>query len=410
MLRTVYRIGLALLLLLISCTRAVTTGHRFDLIEEEGVPVALTTGGSLYDALLFKVEPLLTLQENLTDQETILFNPNAIQVGPDDRYYVCDAGNGRIAVFSPEGEYERSLGRRGEGPGEFRLMNLQSLHDGILSVFDYSSQRTTHFRTDGTIADIFSSPIGGYALWLDRTREGTYLQGGVRMEQDGTVGFTERRAVIVAPTGRDTLAVIRTGLVKDSYRQIQQMPDGSSIAFGKNLPYSGAPAITYIPGRGILTTDGERPELTWYDTAGRKKLIIRTDLPYLSVTTEMKQDYLNREGARAEQYTNRAGRNPLPSDYEWPETVGFWRRISVDDEGYIWCIDVLSLDQHMEGEEYLFHVIDPEGRYLGVAKLPSSQPRIAGGRLTCFIEDEETGSVVPSIFTLRSAVEGFIYP
>ncbi len=244
---------------------------------------------------------------------------------------------------------------------------------------------------------------------MERTPEGTVLQGGVHIEQDGTVASTRRLITVARVTERDTLAIITTGLVQDMVRLVQQMPDGSSVSMGKSLPFSGGPAINYVPGRGILVTDGERPELTWYDTAGHQSLIIRIDLPDLPVTAEMRQEHLAREQAQNEQYTSRTGRNRLQLDYDLPDTVGFWRWITVDDAGYIWCLDVLSLDRHMEGEPYRFHVIDPEGRYLGVADLPTPRPRIAGGKLTCFVEDQETGSSIPSVFTIRSAVAGLTY-
>ncbi|MFC1628726.1 hypothetical protein ACFL3H_06385 [Gemmatimonadota bacterium] len=100
----------------------------------------------------------------------------------------------------------------------------------------------------------------------------------------------------------------------------------------------------------------------------------------------------------------------LPTDYPWPDTIGFWRRVTVDDHGWIWCLDVASLEQHVEGELFLWHVIDREGRYLGTTGLPTASPRIAGGKVMCLIEDQETGEMAASVFTLRPAVEGFIYP
>ncbi len=394
----------------VSCSKPDPTNHRFEVYDEDGVTVAHTTGGPLHDGPIFTIEPLLTLIENPSEPESMLFNPSAILAGEDGRYYVCDTGNGRVAVFGPEGIFERSFGRRGEGPGEFRMMDMQSLHEGIVSVFDYTMQRTTHFLTDGTLEDIFSSPIGGYALWLERTPEGTILQGGVRMEQDGLTAATQRLVTVARVTERDTLAIITTGLVQDMVRLVQQMPDGSSVSMGKSLPFSGGPAIRYLPGRGVLVTDGNRPELTWYDTTGRIIRSIRIDLPTVPVDAGMKQEYLAREQAQNDQYTSRTGRNRPQLDYDLPDTVGFWRWITVDDAGYIWCLDVLSIEQHVDGELYSFHVIDPEGRYLGTAELPTTRPRIAGGKLTCFIDDPETGGRVPTVFKVTSTVEELAYP
>ncbi len=399
-----------IVLLLSSCSRTEPGTHRFEVFEEDGVTVARTTGGPLHDGPLFEIEPLLVLRQDPSDPESLLFNPGVFLPGPEGKYFVCDRGSGRVAVYATGGEYLFSFGRKGEGPGEFRMMTLQSLSHGILSIFDYTLQRTSYFQTDGTLLATAHSPIGGYALGLARTPVGTILQSGVHMEQDGTTGLTQYSMTVATGTGRDTLRIIRTGLVGDSVRKVETMPDGSMISVGKALPFAGSPQITYYPGHGILATDGDRPELTWHDTNGRTRLHIRIDLPTVPVTAEMKQVVMERERANAEQYTNRSGRNMLPSDYDYPNTVGFWRQVTVDDEGWIWCLDVRSQEEHVEGESYLWHVIDDEGRYIGTTGLPTTRPRIAQGKVMCFIVDPETGDRAATVFTLQPAVEGLIYP
>ena len=50
-----------------------------------------------------------------------LLLPLSIDRGLDGRYYVLDAGNGRIQVFDAEGEYLTQWGTRGKGPGQFNF-------------------------------------------------------------------------------------------------------------------------------------------------------------------------------------------------------------------------------------------------------------------------------------------------
>ncbi|MFC1500054.1 6-bladed beta-propeller [Candidatus Zixiibacteriota bacterium] len=373
--------------------------------------VARTTGGPLHEGPLFTVEPLLVLQQDPSTPESLLFQPGAFLPGPDGNYYIIDQGSGRVVVFDDTGVFIRAFGRKGEGPGEFRMMELQSLWEGVLSIFDYSQQRTIWFRTDGSLLEVIRSPIGGYALSLDRTPSGTILQGGVRGDQDGPIGSTERRMTLASGTGRDTLAVIRTGLVAETLQNVQTLPNGSMVMIGKPLAYSGSPRVMYHPGYGILATDGDRPELIWYDTTGQPRLHIWIDLPVQPTTSEMKQIYREKERAEAEESTSRSGRpSQLPTDYPWPDTIGFWRRVTVDDQGWIWCLDVASLEQHVDGELFLWHVIDREGRYIGTTGLPTASPRIAAGKVMCLIEDQDTGEIAASVFTLRPAVDELIYP
>lgn len=43
----------------------------------------------------------------------------SVTLGPNGQIFVLEFATDRVAVFSGEGEFVRSFGRRGEGPGEF---------------------------------------------------------------------------------------------------------------------------------------------------------------------------------------------------------------------------------------------------------------------------------------------------
>ena len=49
--------------------------------------------------------------------------PLSFAVGPDGRFLVLDAGNGRIQVFDAEGKYLTQCGHKGSGEGEFDFGN-----------------------------------------------------------------------------------------------------------------------------------------------------------------------------------------------------------------------------------------------------------------------------------------------
>jgi hypothetical protein len=55
------------------------------------------------------------------DVRPFLANPSAVTIGDENQIYVLDAGNHRIVLFSTEGRFLRTIGRAGQGPGEFSL-------------------------------------------------------------------------------------------------------------------------------------------------------------------------------------------------------------------------------------------------------------------------------------------------
>lgn len=93
----------------------------------------------------------------------------AIEVDRLGRIYVLDEKNFRVAVFGPEGQSIRTMGRKGQGPGEFeRPMGLAWLSPteivvvdlGRYVVFDTAGQYVRNVRRPTTF---IQNPYGGSA-------------------------------------------------------------------------------------------------------------------------------------------------------------------------------------------------------------------------------------------------------
>jgi sugar lactone lactonase YvrE len=78
-----------------------------------------------------------------TEDEHVAFNfPNDVAVDKDGAIYILDAGNTRIQKFGPDGKYLATIGRKGQGPGEFILPDCLDIdRDGSLVVGDSAQSR-----------------------------------------------------------------------------------------------------------------------------------------------------------------------------------------------------------------------------------------------------------------------------
>ncbi|MCX6569166.1 MAG: 6-bladed beta-propeller, partial [Candidatus Aminicenantes bacterium] len=55
-----------------------------------------------------------------TDDEHLAFNyPSDVAVDAQGNIYILDSGNTRIQKFGPDGKFLATIGRKGQGPGEF---------------------------------------------------------------------------------------------------------------------------------------------------------------------------------------------------------------------------------------------------------------------------------------------------
>lgn len=70
------------------------------------------------------------------DDEEVLFGViTDIIAGPNGNFYMLDSQLNEVQVYSPDGAYQRTIGREGEGPGEFRMaFNIVLLPNGNIGV------------------------------------------------------------------------------------------------------------------------------------------------------------------------------------------------------------------------------------------------------------------------------------
>lgn len=133
------------------------------------------------------------------EEDDDIFFGLPVQILEDDQgnVFVLDSQISEIVVFSPDGEYLRTIGREGEGPGEFRGANDMFIRsDGIVGVVVVFPGKIVQLHPDGTPAGRFPYPednVEGFQLIYKGVAAGDRVvlagsvqsrSGGVQMEQE----------------------------------------------------------------------------------------------------------------------------------------------------------------------------------------------------------------------------------
>ncbi len=330
-------------------------------------------------------------------------------------FFVEDVWSNRIAVFDSTGRFTRSIGRAGHGPGEFRLLHLQDIRGDVLVLYDSLKRRTTRYRTDGTLLDVFTYPTTGPLAYPGipfQTDEGPWLLFKRPSEREGDISYS-RIQIVTLSAQLDTLGVIETPQIPGSFISVFTY-EGEENPIALPIPFSARSDAEYVAGRGLLLTNGAEPILWWYSLDGTLEQIVTLDLIPRNVTEQEKDTRIAQISRQIEEADSELRRNYYIATREglvFPETKPYWDDVLVDDRGYIWLhITESPEERQLAGGGRAYYFLSPEGEYLGRTRAPAIGYVVQDCYLLGFTSHPETDERIPTVWRLAPVAEGFIYP
>jgi len=411
------RFGLAVGLLgigivIISCSPSVDDSieHSFQVSVEGGVRYAKSSSVPKFTEDLFRFERILEIKPDPQVSESILYKPRPpIVRDHEGRFHVSDAADMRIVVFNPEGNYLYQYGNMGDGPGEFRGLTLQRIHDGMVSIFDGRLFRTTEYSINGELLDVFSAPNPSPVLrGCERLPDGTIVTTVDDLRVDNTFQYKKSAIVLFSPSG-DTLSTVETPYIETMFIMLEQ---GRRIG-ASALPFRAIPTTLYVPPNRILRTVGYNPVLQLFDLSGEITDLIEIDLEPTPIAPDERRQILDEYGREDEFH----GVGPSPEfissakeSMQFPEYKSFWVSVFVDSNGYFWLRYWESTYQMLVNGGPRFRVLSPDGEYLGDSRWPGSSGVIDNDLLLSWETNWDTGEFLPVIYRMVPIATGFTYP
>ena len=143
-------IFIIVILLAIICLPKETTNSEYTSIQksEDVVVISNPKTPAHNMRIVFKEE--LSIGEFEGDENYMFGGGINFNTDDEGNFYVVDSDNHRIQKYNPEGKYLLTIGREGQGPGEFRGFSLPRFDkDNHLYITDGSNRRISFFDKDG---------------------------------------------------------------------------------------------------------------------------------------------------------------------------------------------------------------------------------------------------------------------
>jgi hypothetical protein len=390
-------------------------GHTFEVVVEEGIPTAISSGVPRFEGELFDYE-LVTVPLEDERPESIIGGADMPVIGPDGRVYITDLVDDRIAVFGEDGRYLFSIGRRGSGPGEFQSPSIQQLQPDRLEVWDRTLRRLMRFDLEGRLLSIHTVPGSSRSLFDAFYPDASEFPFVLFSETD-IWGKREKRwsGALAFDAVGDTAWTCSSPVMLSGEQQDTQVGDRVISVAGRQA-FKSYPYVVYNDRHGIVITTGERPIIEIFGLDGRLQRRIRVGLPLVEVTAEDRRAWLQqqREAIEGRAELPPANRERLLDQVNratYAPTKPVWRDPFIDDAGYFWLMvpwEVPAIVNEVPPIGY--YVLSPEGEYLGRTQPPHVGGQVGFGRMPGAILDPETGAVEPRIYRLKPRPAGFKYP
>lgn len=213
-----------------------------------------------------------------------LIFPRQVEEGPDGNIYIYDRHSGFLKVFSPDGDFLKKMGGKGEGPGEFKRI------DGASFNFTFDQKRLyfteffgghrwiTFMEFSGKLHRVLKLKVGKNAAV---SRSVQLKDGGFLAEVAFLHKFEKKREyflyrcptalVKINPEGEMGTEILRTEHVE----RISYFKDGADI----EIPFLPRFIWTLLKDNSIVFTDGLSRVFRVYDTAGKIIGEIKSPLP-----------------------------------------------------------------------------------------------------------------------------------
>ncbi|MBB4639274.1 6-bladed beta-propeller [Longimicrobium terrae] len=280
---------------------------------------------------------------------------------------VGDARANRVSIFSADGKLVRTIGRAGQGPGEFQYVGWVGMTADSILAWDPLLGRLSVFSADGQLRREATVSLAGFLPSI----HGRFADGSMLVSVPPLTG---KAPVARGRPWRDTVMYVRvaaSGQVLDTVGRFPGMEQYESPSPDKrtfrtmSAPF-GRWTYATVSGNRFFVATGDAYRVDGYTPDGRPDLVVQRAAAELPVTREEREAYTrlvaNAAGARGAEAARELETAPFPRAI--PPTGA----VLSDSEGRLWVQDARRTADKARGSRW--SVFDAGGKWIARAEGP----------------------------------------
>ena len=349
---------LTIFAVLISCKQQKTEWQG-TIEEVDGITVVKNPKEPMYGEEVFSLEEELSIGEVAGTEEYMFSRIDDIAVDDEENIYILDSKQTHIKTFNRDGEYLKSIGRKGQGPGELQYpVNLTISPMNEILVNDYA-RCLSIFSIDGNFLRAVSLTTMRMISKPKADSRGNIVASYMVFGEEALLVLKKFNSDL-----EEMYAIFSTEVLKYPYLN----------------PYYPHCYWEITKDDNIIWGFPTKYELQVLSPEGNLIKRIVKDYKPVKITNEEKETLINEKMGGYENI-------PPEVKIQWDEFHNAFIYLTVDDFGRIF---VRTFEKVIEGNDYYYDVFNSEGKY--IAKIPlKARPRVWKKNKLYTIEEDEEG-------------------
>lgn len=368
--------------LFISASGNQKAGWKGKIEQEGGVKVVKNPEVPLYGEIEFELELDLTIGGEEFDENYNFMSVTDVDVDEEGNIYVFDFRQYQIQKYDRDGKYLQTIGRQGEGPGEFQMAGRMTMSAGGKLYVD-DPRKILIFNPDHTFERSINCDflIRSYLV----TSEENFLGWSMIRTEEGS----SLDVILIDSNGKnmDTIA----SFPDPSVVLTKSVSGGGGISVGGSPPYSQGLSFCPVSDEFAIYGYSDEYRLWIVNSKGKVVFIIEKEEKRIPTSRKEESEYLKKRIDRM----NKSGSvkwavGDLKKRYKFAKYKPFFSNIRADDKGHIYLQKPKSIMKREEDTS--FDCFSKEGYYLYKVKIHKINPRvIKNGCVYTYRTDPDTG-------------------